>query len=269
MKIIWLGQAGLLFETGHRRIIIDPYLSNNVQSYEPNKKRRVPIEVRYLRIRPDVIICTNDRLDHMDVETLNYYMADAAGVLVLGPDSCIQRLRLHGGNNTYVRFNPGTEWTLGKLRLRAVCAETTDPHAIGVVMDAENKRYYVAGDTLYNDRVLDSLPDADYEAVFLPIGGYDDKMNAADATRMAARIRTRYAVPYGFGMFDTLNGTGFHHPGAVIPRPYKPLPFCRKAAVSPDEPDASDEPDISDEPDGETTESAEAVQASAPALQSR
>ena len=30
MKITWLGQAGLLFETEGMRIVVDPYLSNSV-----------------------------------------------------------------------------------------------------------------------------------------------------------------------------------------------------------------------------------------------
>lgn len=31
MKITWLGQAGLLFETGETTILVDPYLSNSVE----------------------------------------------------------------------------------------------------------------------------------------------------------------------------------------------------------------------------------------------
>ena len=30
MKVTWLGQAGLLFDTGVQRVMIDPYLSNSV-----------------------------------------------------------------------------------------------------------------------------------------------------------------------------------------------------------------------------------------------
>lgn len=244
MKIVWLGQAGLLFDTGRLKIIIDPYLSDNMRNDHPGRKRRVPINTRYLHLRPNVIVCTNDRPDHMDAGTLNHYLTDAIETLVLGPDSCISKLRLYGGDNTYVRFNPGTEWTLGELRLRAVYAEHSDPHAIGVVIHAEGRYYYAAGSTLYNDRVLESLPDENYEAVFLPICGYDDQMNAADATRMAARIRTRYVVPYGFGMFDTVSATDLLHPGRVIPQPYKPLPFCRNSAAD----DPRGDSDVSDEP---------------------
>ena len=31
MKITWLGQAGLLFDNGKVKIMVDPYLSNSVE----------------------------------------------------------------------------------------------------------------------------------------------------------------------------------------------------------------------------------------------
>ena len=35
MKITWLGQAGLLFETNGVTIIVDPYLSDSVKEINP------------------------------------------------------------------------------------------------------------------------------------------------------------------------------------------------------------------------------------------
>ena len=34
MKITWLGQAGLLFDNGKAKIMIDPYLSDSVEKVE-------------------------------------------------------------------------------------------------------------------------------------------------------------------------------------------------------------------------------------------
>ena len=41
MKITWLGQAGLMMETGGRIILIDPYLSDSVAKINPLNYRRV------------------------------------------------------------------------------------------------------------------------------------------------------------------------------------------------------------------------------------
>lgn len=35
MRITWLGQAGLLFETGGLKIVVDPYLSDSVAKLQP------------------------------------------------------------------------------------------------------------------------------------------------------------------------------------------------------------------------------------------
>ena len=69
MKITWLGQAGLLFEGDGKKILIDPYLSDNVKNFEPQNYRRVPVDERFLSIKPDVIVVTHNHLDHLDKET--------------------------------------------------------------------------------------------------------------------------------------------------------------------------------------------------------
>ena len=80
MKITWLGQAGLLMETGGKIILIDPYLSDSVAKVNPLNYRRVPVEEQFLYIKPDVIICTHNHLDHVDPETLKYYLAGEGSV---------------------------------------------------------------------------------------------------------------------------------------------------------------------------------------------
>ena len=46
MKITWLGQAGLLFESNGIKLIADPYLSDSVEKINPQNFRRVPVKDR-------------------------------------------------------------------------------------------------------------------------------------------------------------------------------------------------------------------------------
>ncbi|MBQ8432608.1 MAG: MBL fold metallo-hydrolase [Clostridia bacterium] len=225
MKITWLGQAGLLFETDGKKIVIDPYLSNNVTTVNPKNYRRVPVNEEFLALRPDVIICTHDHLDHVDKETLKYYFTSDAKMLVLAPSNAWDILRQYKGDSNYVRFNPGTTWTEGKVTLRAVYAEHSDPTAIGVILTAEGRNYYITGDTLYSERVFESLPDLPLKAVFLPINGVGNNMNATDASAFAARTGATYAVPLHFGLFDNLDPHAFTHPRRVIPEFYQEICF--------------------------------------------
>ena len=221
MKITWLGQAGLMFETENKIILVDPYLSDNVKNFEPKNYRRVPIDESFLKINPDVIIITHNHLDHLDKETLKYYLTENVSCLVLAPNGSWQELRKFGGNSNYVLFNNGTTWTEGNVTFTAVKAEHSDPYAIGVIISAEGKNYYVTGDTLYNEQVFESLPNIEIEAVFLPVNGVGNNMNMKDAARFARRVNAKYTVPVHFGLFDTLTAENITLDNAVIPKLYE------------------------------------------------
>ena len=221
MKITWLGQAGLMFETENKIILVDPYLSDNVKNFEPKNYRRVPIDESFLKINPDVIIITHNHLDHLDKETLKYYLTENVSCLVLAPNGSWQELRKFGGNSNYVLFNNGTTWTEGNVTFTAVKAEHSDPYAIGVIINAEGKNYYVTGDTLYNEQVFESLPNIEIEAVFLPVNGVGNNMNMKDAARFARRVNAKYTVPVHFGLFDTLTAENITLDNAVIPKLYE------------------------------------------------
>ena len=120
-------------------------------------------------------------------------------------------------NSNYVLFNNGTTWTEGKLTFTAVKAEHSDPYAIGVIISAEGKNYYVTGDTLYNEQVFESLPDIEIEAVFLPVNGVGNNMNMKDAARFARRVNAKYTVPIHYGIFDTITVDGFECDNKVLP----------------------------------------------------
>lgn len=224
MKITWLGQAGLLMETGGKRIIIDPYLSDSVAKTQPQNRRRTPVDERFLKIQPHAIVITHNHGDHLDKETLAHYLTETSETLVLAPRSAWQELRQFGGvNNNYIYFNDGTTWTEDYAVFRAVKAEHSDEHAIGVIVSAEGKNYYITGDTLYSERVIKSLPSLPIEAVFLPVNGRGNNMNFADAAAFAKAVGAKYAVPMHIGTFDSLSALDFSFENKIIPELYREI----------------------------------------------
>ena len=223
MKITWLGQAGLLFETGGVNIMIDPYLSDSVAKIQPKNKRRVPVDESLFEIKPDIIILTHDHLDHTDPETLAHYLKADSGVLVLASPNAWKTVReeFPDTDNNFVMFSRGTEWTHGKLLFRAVYAKHSDFEAIGVVIYAEGKTYYVTGDTLYNDKVFASL-DQKIDYVFLPVNGVGNNMNFDDAKRFCDKIKA-HAVPLHCGLFDSLSLHDFPYKNKTVPEFYKEI----------------------------------------------
>ena len=162
MKITWIGQAGLLFDNGKAKIMIDPYLSNSVERVNPSSYRRVPIRKELFDIEPNIMIFTHDHLDHYDPETAPVFLGEnRSPMTVLCPFSVWQKARTNGKQHNYVLFDRGTEWTEGGFRFTAVKAEHSDVHAIGVIVEELDtaKIFYVTGDTLYNEAIFVDLPE--------------------------------------------------------------------------------------------------------------
>ena len=222
MKVTYLGQAGLLFEKRGFKIMIDPYLSDSVEKINPKNYRRVPVDESFFKIKPDVMIFTHNHLDHYDPETVVHFIDENSNITVLAPKSVWDEVRRIGGNNNYVLFNRHTEWTQNCIKFTAVKAEHSDITPIGVIIDDGERKYYVTGDTLYNEEIFGDIP-SDIYALFLPVNGVGNNMNMTDAARFAKRINAERTVPIHIGMFDELTADSFYCKNKVIPKIYKEI----------------------------------------------
>ena len=221
-RITWLGQAGLLFEFDGLTVMIDPYLSDSVKEIEPQNYRRIPVDESFFDIKPDILVFTHNHLDHYDPETAKRFLTADSGITVLSPRSVWERVRAFGGNNNFVCFNRHTSWTENGVTFTAVKAEHSDLCAIGAVIETADKKYYVTGDTLYNEEIFSDLPD-NIHAVFLPINGVGNNMNMTDAARFVEKINPKYAVPIHIGMFDELTDDNFECDNKVTAEIYKEI----------------------------------------------
>lgn len=222
MDITWLGQAGLLFENENVTIMIDPYLSNSCGERNPKLDRRKPVNEIFFSIKPDIIICTHNHQDHLDTDTLKHFIGEDSGIIVMSSEDGYDSVLKFGGNNNYVLLRSGTRWTHGGVKITAVSAEHSEPTAVGIIIDDGEKKYYVTGDTLYNERIFGELP-GDIYAVFLPINGVGNNMNAEDAACFAERTGAHVAVPLHWGLFDDIDPENFHFANKRIPEFYNKI----------------------------------------------
>lgn len=222
MKIIFLGQAGLLFDFDGFKIMIDPYLSNSVEKINPKNYRRQPIDTSIFNIKPNVMIFTHNHLDHYDPETVEKFITNKTNITVLSPKSVWDEVRKIGGDNNYVLFNRHTSWTQNGITFTAVKAEHSDITPIGVIIDDGKKKYYITGDTLYNTEIFSDIP-KDIYALFLPINGVGNNMNMIDAARFTEKVNPKVTVPIHFGMFDEIEPNNLTCNNLVIPEIYKSI----------------------------------------------
>ena len=222
MKVTFLGQAGLLLQTDSCTVMIDPYLSDSVEKVNPANYRRVPVDPRFFDIRPDVMIFTHNHLDHYDPETAPVFFKKYRGMTVLAPSSVWGSARQEAPGHNYVLFDRHTRWTEYGLTFKAVKACHSDDYAIGVIVDDGEKKYYITGDTLYNEEIFKDLPN-DIDVVFLPINGVGNNMNMADAAAFFRKTGAKKAVPIHTGMFDQKNALLFPVEEKVVPTIYEEI----------------------------------------------
>lgn len=200
--------------------MIDPYLSDSVSKVQPRNYRRVAVDERFLKVQPDILIFTHNHLDHYDPETVHHYLCGDRTVTVLAPGSVWTEVRKFAGNHNYVLFNRHTSWSEEGITFTAVKAEHSDPTPIGVILDDGDKKYYITGDTLYNEEIFQDIPE-DIYALFLPINGVGNNMNAIDAERFIKRIRPQKVVPMHIGMFDEITADLLSCESKVVAKIYE------------------------------------------------
>ena len=235
MKVLWLGQSGLLFVSGKRKVMIDPYLTNSLTMIDYTLDRKMKTNKKIFSVKPDVLILTNCHPDHADIETVSKFARKQKSKLtILSCENVFLDIADHEhcakANN--IMFEEGCEWSIEGFNIRAVKAKTDDKSAFGVIITdtLTNEKYYVAADTLYSKQVLGDL-DSDLFAVFVPINGEFGSMNMIDAKRFARDSGARYAVPVHFGMLDKVSPEDFDLKNAIIPSIYRIIDFSSRTSV--------------------------------------
>lgn len=228
MKVTFLGHSGLLFEKEGCKIIVDPFLSGQASSMGSFAKRQYPVDPTYLKKHYNVVVITHAHPDHYDKDTLKRFFKAFDDITILAPLEVWKDVITIAGNNKCVMFNPGTSYTVNGAVLTATYAEHSEEQTIGLCISAQGERYYIAGDTLYNEKVFDSLPYDNFKAIFIPINGAGNTMTYVDAASFANRINTKKVVPVHFGLFDSFTGNELKTArprvhGLIVPKPFTPI----------------------------------------------
>lgn len=217
MKLTWLGQAGYKITTNETTLLIDPYFSDSASAVACHRKQ--PIDKSVWEIEPDLILITHDHIDHNDKETLEFFINEKTERTVLSPKSVRKALLGYKGKHNLVEVSSGIVWTHNDVVIKTVSAKHSDEFAVGFIIEAEGKRIYHTGDTLYCPSMLADISDID--AVILPINGRGNNMNAADAEKFASDVDAKLAIPMHFGMLDELTPDIFNCKNKYIPEIYR------------------------------------------------
>jgi L-ascorbate metabolism protein UlaG (beta-lactamase superfamily) len=232
LGLLWLGQSGFALRLGGTTVLIDAFLS-------PHPDRLVAPALRPdTAAGLDVIACTHEHWDHLDLPALPALAAASPAALVLVPTPIVEMVTACGiAADRVVGLEPGRPWARGALTVHAVPARhgvhVADaytfgedrpggaPRFLGYVLDAGGVRVYHAGDTIGHEGLAAALRALAVDVALLPVNGRDAAREARDivgnldpveAAVLAAAAGARVVVPMHHDMFAANPG----HPERLV-----------------------------------------------------
>ena len=202
MKITWLGQHGVAIQSGNKLLMADPYLMDTMHiDLGDDFERLVPVDEKWLDVRPDVVLLTHDHIDHLDMPSLQAVVTAQKNVEVLAGVNAWNKVRGQlTGDHNYIMMVPGNEWTSCDIRIRAIEARHSDHTGVGYVVDAEGLTIVISGDSLYFADIAREV-EKPVDIAIVVMNGKGNNMNCVDAARYCASIGTKIAIPTHWGLF--------------------------------------------------------------------
>lgn len=208
LAIYWLSQAGFAFKSPSNRIVyIDPYFSDVVERMF-GFKRMMPCPIAADEVDADLIVCTHEHLDHMDIDGLPV-VAKNPRVHFAGPIECVKEFRKMGiEQERCILLEEGSDTTLNGISIKAVFADHGElaPDAVGVVVEMDGIRVYHTGDTAYRPAQFEPAISM-HPHVLLPcINGRYGNLDAHQAALLTQAVSPQVAIASHFWMFVEHDG---------------------------------------------------------------
>ena len=194
IKITWLGHSGFSLDINGTMVLIDPFLTGNpLAPVDPNE------------LAADYILLTHAHGDHLgDTEAI----AKRTGATVIATAEISYWAQRKGLNAHGQNTGGGYQHPFGHVKLVRADHSSSFPDGTyagqpnGIVLTADGKRLYFAGDTaLYTDMRL--VGNLGIDAAFLPIGD-NFTMGPADSIEAIKLIRPKIAFPIHYNTFDVI-----------------------------------------------------------------
>lgn len=208
LALYWLCQAGFAFKTSAGQIVyIDPYLSDVVERVV-GFKRMMTTPLQAEEVAADLIICTHEHLDHMDVDALPALAANPRAHFA-GPIECMKEFEQQkiAADRCHL-LEEGKTVTLGGIKVHAVYADHGElaPDALGVILDLDGIRVYHTGDTAYRPEQFQPAIQMGADILLPCINGAYGNMDWREAAQLTQLVSPRVVMPTHFWMFVEQNG---------------------------------------------------------------
>ena len=234
MKFIWLGHSTILLSIDGKVILIDPIFSDHAAPIPIAAKRFQPPAIQLDDLPPiDHIIISHDHYDHLDMETVKYFIGK--DISFLAPLGVGAHLRHWGVKDEHItELDWWEEAELDGLTFAA----TPSQHFSGRigfmhnnktlwaswVIEGQQQSVFFSGDSGY-DTHYKAIGEAygPFDVVFMENGQYNEGWRAVhnmpeEAIKAFHDVGGTYLVPVHWGMFDLAVHNWYDPPNEVTRR---------------------------------------------------
>jgi L-ascorbate metabolism protein UlaG (beta-lactamase superfamily) len=176
-KIHWLGHSSLRIETSFGTMLVDPWKLDE-------------------GVKADFVLITHSHFDHLSVDDIK--RALPTGKSVVAPPDCLTDLQQEYDCHP---ISPGMNVEFENFNVTATPAYNPkkDFHPrnnnwVGYIIDADDTRIYVAGDT----DLIPEMEKINADIVILPVGG-TYTMDINEAAKAVKLIKPKIAIPIHYG----------------------------------------------------------------------
>jgi len=234
IKFIWLGHSTILLSIDNKVILIDPIFSDHAAPLPIAAKRFQPPAISLEDLPPiDHIIISHDHYDHLDMETIKFFIGkDISFLAPLGVGSHLRYWGVDEANITELDW--WEEKQFGTLNFAA----TPSQHFSGRigfmhnnktlwaswVIEGKDQSVFFSGDSGY-DTHYKKIGEAygPFDLIFMENGQYNEAWRAVhnmpdEVITAFQDLGGRYLVPVHWGMFDLSVHNWYDPPNEVTMR---------------------------------------------------
>jgi L-ascorbate 6-phosphate lactonase len=214
--VTWLGQAGVLVESGKTRLLIDPFFSD----YEARRYASPPPDA--YAGEADALLVTHEHLDHLDEQFLPTLAQTSPAARIVVPKPIAADVGRLVDTDRIVPVQPGDQLQLTRdVSLDVAPAwhgltpadgyrTADDGRFVGYVVATPERTLYHSGDTLVSEELIATVRKSDIDVAFLPINWRDffreergivGNMTFREAVTFATSIGASTLVPIHWDMF--------------------------------------------------------------------
>lgn len=210
--LFYVGQAGFVLKSGNGQLLgVDLYLSECGERIEGHVgfKRLLPRLLQASELIFDYIIATHAHYDHFDFDSVPELMANGRTHLYASANCAdeIARLNMKKERVTYVKA--GDSCRMGDFTVEFVFCDhgAAAPDAVGVIVNVDGKRIYMAGDTcLRLDKADEHTKQGPIDIMIAPINGAFGNLDEQDCAELSRAVMPKLTIPCHYGMFASHGG---------------------------------------------------------------